>query len=625
MVDPTFDWFAGQLDVATWESQTVGARSVFTNCPVHGGSDSLHITETGTGALVHCFACQAGKTAVIAALDGVAEDEDEDDDATALTVAPRSPAPRAEKPLDWLAGYVGVPREFLDHVPVAEHGDRVAFVFGDGMPVKLRAMAGGKKAARAWSPSGMPTPPLWPMPPAPGDAERDWNGNVTTETPPALPEVIIVTEGETDCLAWWASIAAAGLEGMIGAFAITKGAGTPPDREVFELLKERGVHTVLLAFDADEAGGHGIEAWLAVAAKARLRARPIRPDALDPLRGEKDARDVYRRLGDLDIHETPPAWKAMSEWLTQAPSALDWVIQNVAARGVVLMLAGPMKGGKTTWLADALRHAALGEKFMGAWETAPDLPILYMTEEGQVTANLVMGDLGIDIISKRDHYNWTLTDAISAAADWLDEHPGGLIVFDTYDKWAGIEDENATIENVRAIEAMSVLAHAGAALLIVHHSRKGGGEYGEGIRGAGAILGAVDGAIELKYVGKNSDRRKIEYHGRVTDNLSVLVDYDRAAKEYTLVDSSSEYHEELSGYVEGVPTKREDPNGVSRQDLEKRWDIANGRNRIEQLRKAQLLERSADMVKVGRGKEWRYWRSGAITLDPSQQDRGTDD
>jgi hypothetical protein len=489
-------------------------------------------------------------------------------------------------PLGWLATYVGVPRAFLDAIPVEARGSEIAFLFGDGMPAKMRR-AGGKKIR--WHPEGAPIPPLWPMPLDTNEASA-----------------AIIVEGETDCIAWWASISAAGLEHVMRVFTLTKGAGQKPDNRVFDELKERGVTTLFLAFDPDTSGSKGLEAWLGAAASAGMRAYPGEPQGRLALRGEKDARDVFRRLGDLELVERSPSWKRMGAWLEDAPSALDWVIEYLAARGTTCMLAGPMKGGKTTWLGNALRDAKRGQKFMGAWKTAPDLPILYFTEEGQVTAKIVIGDLDIDVISRRDHPDWPLSRTIAEALAWVDDHPGGLVVVDTYDKWAGIEDENATGENVAAIMALNVIAHAGAALLIVHHSRKGGGDYGEGIRGAGGILGAVDGAVELKYYRKGSDRRRIEFHGRMTENDELLADYERSTKEYTLVDESAEQNAELLAHVAGVPRSGD---GVSSRWLEEHWGIEDGRSRIETLIQAGMLRRSDEMVKVNRGREYRYWRS----------------
>src|SRR4051812_28396450 len=64
-----FDWFLDRLTVAKWEDESVGERSAFFNCPVHGGSDSLHITEKNSKALVKCFGCGASYRQVVDSLE----------------------------------------------------------------------------------------------------------------------------------------------------------------------------------------------------------------------------------------------------------------------------------------------------------------------------------------------------------------------------------------------------------------------------------------------------------------------------------------------------------------------------------------------------------------------------
>ena len=40
-----FDWFIDRLEVARWNSEAPGSRDALTNCPAHGGSDSLHVNH----------------------------------------------------------------------------------------------------------------------------------------------------------------------------------------------------------------------------------------------------------------------------------------------------------------------------------------------------------------------------------------------------------------------------------------------------------------------------------------------------------------------------------------------------------------------------------------------------
>lgn len=68
-----FDWFIDRLEVARWNNNAPGTRDAHAECPVHGGSDSLHVTEKKNGkALINCFSCGVGYAEVVAAIEDAA-------------------------------------------------------------------------------------------------------------------------------------------------------------------------------------------------------------------------------------------------------------------------------------------------------------------------------------------------------------------------------------------------------------------------------------------------------------------------------------------------------------------------------------------------------------------------
>ena len=283
-----FDWFVSRLEVAKWNDERPGERDCLTNCPVHGGSDSLHLTEKNGKALVRCFnpACGAKYQDVVDALEGVSDREEEiEEEAAAVTITRRgrraSPAkaqaeagdvgstPTASTtPLDWAAARCSMTRKELEALglPVAETRDAVAFMFGDDA-AKLRVAVDGK-AKVGWT--GEIRPDIWPMPEKVGST-------------------ITVCEGEFDALV----LRKSGIE----AYSVTKGAGTPVDQVVWETLRALGVETVNVCFDVDREGRKGREQAMKDAMSAGLIARPVRPTGLRPLLGDKDARDAVRRNG----------------------------------------------------------------------------------------------------------------------------------------------------------------------------------------------------------------------------------------------------------------------------------------------------------------------------------------
>lgn len=120
-----------------------------------------------------------------------------------------------------------------------------------------------------------------------------------------------------------------------------------------------------------------------------------------------------------------------------------------------------------------------------------------------------------------------LVAGLAAAAR---EHRAVLAVVDTFAHWTqlGGDQEKDAGHVQRALGHVHALAREGCAVLLVHHTRKGGGEQGEAVRGSSALLGAVDASIELERpANAPNGRRQIVYLGRWSDAPPVLL-VDRA-------------------------------------------------------------------------------------------------
>jgi len=285
-----FDWYTQRLDLARWEDQTVGSRSGFFACPVHGGSDSLHITEKNGRALLKCFACDATAMTITEALNGVAEPESpvritRRGRAISMTTAQAAaveeggslPPPRPrQSPLEWMAQRCGLTLEELTKLdlPLSETSDSVVFEFPTSK--KVRGVTGGKRDKNfTWQ--GQDAPALWPVPENPG-------------------QEIVVCEGEADAIC----LRASGIE----AYSVTKGAQSSVPAVVWDALRNLGVVRVKIVFDLDDAGRKGRDDAAKGARAAGLQIRESRVVGIRPLIGEKDARAVALRQGyPLELEE----------------------------------------------------------------------------------------------------------------------------------------------------------------------------------------------------------------------------------------------------------------------------------------------------------------------------------
>ena len=82
---------------------------------------------------------------------------------------------------------------------------------------------------------------------------------------------------------------------------------------------------------------------------------------------------------------------------------------------------------------------------------------------------------------------------------WIERLSLSLVIIDPLVMWELGVKKNAADEMTRLMYGLRrIVQKTGCTILVVHHNRKGGGDYGEGIRGSSAIYGAVDFALELK-------------------------------------------------------------------------------------------------------------------------------
>src|SRR5207248_8354290 len=87
------------------------------------------------------------------------------------------------------------------------------------------------------------------------------------------------------------------------------------------------------------------------------------------------------------------------------------------------------------------------------------------------------------------------------------------------------EDENDNTAMATAVSPWVLGARQkNKTLILSSHSRKGGGQHGEGIAGGHALLGAVDIALELLF-DNCPNRRLIKAHARIIQTADLM--YER--------------------------------------------------------------------------------------------------
>jgi hypothetical protein len=297
----------------------------------------------------------------------------------------------------------------------------------------------------------------------------------------------------------------------------------------------------------------------------------------------------------------------VEEYTADVPVTVPWVCSPIAYSGGVSMLAGPAKGGKSSLAANLQRCRETGGRFLGTWDVATG-PTLLVTEEGGVAVVYKTDGLHrLDILDRRTALEGRLTFAQTLAliGRWSETHSGGLVFIDTLAIWAGIEDENDAAKVTAALGAVMALAQStGLAIILVHHTRKGGGDHGEAIRGSGAMLGTVDIALELTYTGdeRYPDERYLTVQGRVILPERYRLSFDRLSKTYGMADMEARDAAETDDDLAGVAL---DGPGMTTVDLRNLWG-KDPRRQIEKYIRARRLR--VESASEGRSHALRYWR-----------------
>lgn len=219
-------------------------------------------------------------------------------------------------------------------------------------------------------------------------------------------------------------------------------------------------------------------------------------------------------------------------------AAIPAYVSPLVAYGTVTLISGPPKGGKSTLISNLLAARETGTVFLWG-DPVPPGPMVLVTEEGGYpVVRKTQGLTTLDILDRMAFAVAGLRslDHLLAALDgWVTEDPA-LVVIDTLAVWGDIKDENDAVAATRAITALRVWAQTtGSAVVLVHHTRKGGGEHGEAIRGSGGIFAAVDQSVELSFTNdRQSDDRGLDIAGRLAFGETKTLAFDRDTMTYSI-------------------------------------------------------------------------------------------
>lgn len=197
---------------------------------------------------------------------------------------------------------------------------------------------------------------------------------------------------------------------------------------------------------------------------------------------------------------------SLADLCCSAPTEPEWLWRGYLAPGVVTLLAGRPKAGKSTLTFALLAALSRGSEFLG--QPVRSAHVLLLSEEPAVTIREKATRFGIvesrliETLPRDAARGLHWEKVIDEAGKHCRAQGAEILVVDTLNSWAGLayDDENKAGAMMAAVEPLLAAADNGLAILALVHQRKSPGSHGEAIRGSNALPGSVEIVAELERV-----------------------------------------------------------------------------------------------------------------------------
>jgi hypothetical protein len=219
-------------------------------------------------------------------------------------------------------------------------------------------------------------------------------------------------------------------------------------------------------------------------------------------------------------------------YLAGSEDEAAWIVDHLIGRGVLSIVAGLPKVGKSTLVYGAL-GAVTGSDNGGRFLGLPVQPaaVLLLTEEPPATVEEKADRFGlvderVYVLPKRGACagrSWP--KLMEAVLDFCREHPEiRVVVVDTLDKFADLTAKRSEADTgvIReTIDPLYPILDLGVAVVLITHQRKEEGAYGLRVRGGTSLTGSADVIVEVERppesAGLGREARVLKLVSRFTD------------------------------------------------------------------------------------------------------------
>ena len=241
----------------------------------------------------------------------------------------------------------------------------------------------------------------------------------------------------------------------------------------------------------------------------------------------KMIRAVVSTSGAATVEAVP---RTLAEMLAdpELEDEAEWLVPGYVGRGILTLVSGHPKVGKTTFLAHLAMAVVSGSPFLGMPTT--EAPVLWVDLEQhprRLTAlfKMLIADSYKGFSCAESISTISTRPSLEQLAEMITKTGAGLVVVDSLFKLLGVEDENdATAVNQAMAPLLDMTRETNVALVPIHHLRKSGGSENTDVRGSSAINAIVDISFAIRRLKDGSDTsRELEAISRYSDTPARLV------------------------------------------------------------------------------------------------------
>ena len=312
------------------------------------------------------------------------------------------------------------------------------------------------------------------------------------------------------------------------------------------------------------------------------------------------------------------------EWAIAERHEVKWVLKPLLVAEGVTLISGPPKSTKTSFVQAVLQGVSNGISMSPAWPVVRGTTGIRSWEDPlwrfARRHNWYKHQLGRNrplVWPLEKELDMTLPSQEALLTDLIEKNSLSAVALDVLlYVWGDIESENDSVQVASACAALKRVAKkTGAAIIAIHHSRKGlsgggAGDARESARGSSAISGMADVLASIRHEGDNNYALEIvpKDAGPSKWKISYSPD-DPSPWTVTTLDEAmaNEFQEAILHVVDGEWRSAEDLKGGSPE--EKRPSISKKiqsvRDELNRLSAAGMVERREHTPEKG-GKFFQY-------------------